>query len=152
MSLPAKSKSQHWQRVADGWLRFDGPEKTSVPYKMLSGFEGIAGLDMNNPQHGSCFNWVWPDEEIVRIYEAANAERERYLAERAARRANLDAAEALVQERKDAAEDESANVTEQIDAIAAMIAQPEPAEGPEQQEETIGGEEPVQPKKSWWRR
>lgn len=143
MSLPARKRSQHWQATEGGWLRFDDAEMKPMPWGIKDAFKGISGIDLNNPDHAACFEWVWPDAEVARIYSAAIVERQRYLDERAARKANADTGEVTAMEQADAAEDEAANVTAQIDALAEHL---------KAEEVTIGEPPATEPKRHWWQR
>ncbi len=63
---PGKN-TQEWQPAEDGgFLRFDGG--VQVPFTVNETGQGLAGMDSANPAHRSFFEWVWPDEEITRIY------------------------------------------------------------------------------------
>ena len=66
--------TQVWQELEDGkgWLRFDpdgqGNEIPEV-YTIASPYQGTSGL--NKIHHPGCFVWVWPEEEVEKIYKAA---------------------------------------------------------------------------------
>lgn len=64
--------TQQWKATDGGWLRFEG-DGSAMPHSVAS--EGVAGLDFKNEAHAEHFNWVWPDEEVARVYGRA-AERE----------------------------------------------------------------------------
>ncbi len=64
--------TQQWMAQRDGFLRFDDPGGVPVPYKVLDGEEHrLAGIDHTNPAHQDHFEWLWPAEEVARIYAHA---------------------------------------------------------------------------------
>ena len=66
--------TQIWQELKDGkgWLRFDpdgqGNEVPEV-YTVASEYLGTSGL--HKQHHPGAFVWVWPEEEVEKIYKAA---------------------------------------------------------------------------------
>lgn len=66
--------TQVWQELEDGkgWLRFDpdgrGDEVPEV-YTIAPEYQGTSGL--SKIHHPGAFTWVWPEEEVERIYGAA---------------------------------------------------------------------------------
>lgn len=59
--------TQQWKRVEGGWLRFEA-DGSPTPYKVAEAGEGRGGLDHANPEHHDLFDWLWPNEELARIY------------------------------------------------------------------------------------
>ena len=66
-------KTQQWRETTGGWLRFEA-DGSRTPYRVDPEAEVQAGLDFNNASHAEYFEWVWPDEEVARCYQAAVAE------------------------------------------------------------------------------
>lgn len=70
---PGKN-TQVWQELEDGkgWLRFDSDgQGNEVPevYRISSDYAGTSGL--SKIHHPGAFEWVYPEEEVERIYHAA---------------------------------------------------------------------------------
>ena len=78
--------TQVWEELPDGkgWLRFDpDAEGKEVPevYKVNVAYEGTSGL--SKLHHPGAFDWVYPEEEVEKIYsEAVKAAAERLHAAR----------------------------------------------------------------------
>mgnify|MGYP001567607754 FL=1 len=70
---PGKN-TQVWQELAGGkgWLRFDpdgqGKEVPEV-YQVNSNYQGTSGL--HKLHHPGAFDWVYPEEEVEKIYSEA---------------------------------------------------------------------------------
>src|SRR3990167_627170 len=66
--------TQVWQELEDGkgWLRFDpdgrGNEVPEV-YTIAGAYHGTSGLSKQH--HPGAFVWVYPEEEVEKIYKAA---------------------------------------------------------------------------------
>ena len=85
-----RPNSQAWQPVTGGFLRFD--KGIPVPFMLKEQFRsrhneegqyipGVSGLDFRrNPD---CFEWVWPEVEIAKIYVVAKTEMDAYVQEKA---------------------------------------------------------------------
>ena len=81
-----RPNSQAWQPVTGGFLRFD--KGLPVPYMLKEQFRsrrneegqyipGVSGLDFRrNPD---CFEWVWPEVEIAKIYVIAKQGMDAYV-------------------------------------------------------------------------
>lgn len=64
----AHRKGQQWAVVGDHFLRFDDPDAVPIPHHAK---HALAGLDHTDPDHTPHYDWEWPAEEIVKIYEGA---------------------------------------------------------------------------------
>lgn len=64
-------RTQVWEPVDGGWLRFDDNGNGEEPevYKLGDDYDGVAGLD--KVRHPHAFEWLWPEEEVERIYAGA---------------------------------------------------------------------------------
>lgn len=64
-------RTQVWQETPDGWLRFDNEGAFEVPmaYMVGLGYRGVSGLDMK--KQPEAFIWIYPEDEVERIYSAA---------------------------------------------------------------------------------
>jgi hypothetical protein len=62
---------QMWKPVDGGFLRYDknGTSEVPMPYKVSEKFRKISGLDFR--EQPECFDWLWPETEIAKIYIAA---------------------------------------------------------------------------------
>lgn len=133
---PGKS-TQVWEEVpGKGWLRFDpdgqGNEVPEV-YKVSDAYQGTSGL--NKLHHAGSFDWVYPEEEVEKIYREA-----------------VKAAAAQLHKAR-----ERKGVL--ADALAASVAVPAPTEEQlahmqnaqaGQAAAAKGTEEEPKKKKSWW--
>lgn len=83
--IPARPSSERWHKVDGGYECYALPTLTfgggppwgqlqegglvKVPYSQLPNFKQVSGLHPSvNPE---CFEWVWPEERLVEIYEHA---------------------------------------------------------------------------------
>jgi len=108
---PLRPRSQWWKPVEGGFLRFDGSETVPVPFTLKPDFRGVSGLDFRkNPL---CYEWIWPEIEIAKIYTIAKAEEE------ANRRPDKDV---VVVEREPEATPEE--IVTMVEAQAAAVEQP----------------------------
>lgn len=83
-SRTKRNRTQMWQETTIGWLRFD-PDNGSwipVPYKLKPAFEGVGGLDYNNPEHITMFDWEWPTDYVAQMYNEAREAAKAYAEER----------------------------------------------------------------------
>ena len=63
-------RTQVWQKVTEGgWLRFEA-DGSACPFQVDPRANAVS-LHIDEPSHAQYFDWVWPDEEIVRIYTPA---------------------------------------------------------------------------------
>jgi len=67
---PGRS-TQQWMPQGEGFLRFDDPGGVATPYKMREDAEQQHGLDHTNAAHQDSFEWLWPADEVERIYRVA---------------------------------------------------------------------------------
>ena len=79
-------RTQVWQELENGkgWLRFDpdaSGQEMPVPLQVSAAYQGTSGL--HPVHHAGSFDWVWPEEEVEKIYgEAVKAAAERLHAAR----------------------------------------------------------------------
>ena len=83
--VPARSSSERWEKVQDGWNCYALPTPSlgggepwgqdmgtgfvRVPFCQSVAYVGVSGL--NPARNPECFNWLWPEERLVEIYEHA---------------------------------------------------------------------------------
>lgn len=74
-AIPGR-KTQVWQAGLEGFTRFDPGESVPTPYRGLTAgeaqaagsFERLQQHNFRDPAHNDLFVWIWPAEEIERIY------------------------------------------------------------------------------------
>ncbi len=59
-------QTDEWEPVDGGFARFNRGVRT--PFTVSAAGEGVAGIDAARPEHEAFFVWLWPDEEVARIY------------------------------------------------------------------------------------
>lgn len=82
---PSRPSRERWEKVDGGWLCFGfatsgivggepwglpaGPGRMQVPYRQLESYATVGGLHpVHNPE---AFEWVWPEERVLEIFEYA---------------------------------------------------------------------------------
>lgn len=63
--------TQQWMPQGEGFLRFDDPGGVPTPYCVREDATLKQGLDHTNPAHQDHFEWLWPADEVERIYSQA---------------------------------------------------------------------------------
>lgn len=83
--IPARTSSERWEKTDGGWHCYGiaarpfgggepwgrpmGGDLVQVPYTQTEAFANVSGLHpARNPE---AFEWVWPEERLVEIYEHA---------------------------------------------------------------------------------
>ena len=64
-------RTQVWEETDGGWLRYDSENGAEVAqvHSVAEAFRGTSGLTKDkNPE---AFDWVYPDDEVARIYKVA---------------------------------------------------------------------------------
>ena len=60
-----RRRGNTWERTDEGWLRKD--DDVAIPYAILPEFKAFSGI--SHTEHLTAWDWHWPEEEIVKIYE-----------------------------------------------------------------------------------
>lgn len=129
-------RTQVWEELpGKGWLRFDpdgAGQEVPMPYKVSDAYLGTSGL--HPVHHAGAFDWVWPEEEVKKIYgEAVKAAAERL---HAARERKGELADALA-------------AASAPPLTAAQLASMQNAQAGQAAAAKGDGEEPKK-KRSWW--
>ena len=87
---------QSWKQTAGGYLRYDYVDGADqpTPFTLRDEFNGVSGL--THTKNPDCYVWVWPEEEIDKIYTVAKVGRDERLAERMAAKAQMVASSVVV--------------------------------------------------------
>ncbi len=82
-----KPNSDIWVRHEEGWLLYQQatspfgggtpwgipdesfPGFMLVPYTQKPEFKDVSGVHPSNPDHAMFFQWIWPDEKVLDIYQ-----------------------------------------------------------------------------------
>ena len=91
-------KGQSWKPVEGGFLRYDwiGGAEQPMPFTLKSEFNGVSGL--THVKNSDCYVWVWPEEELDKIYVAAKIAEDERLAIRLAEKTQLSVPEVVIDE------------------------------------------------------